>query len=290
MKPIEQTIEMILRLRAGAPGIALQLGVARYFGTPREAAPAVVTLPEDAEAAERLLKWARAKNAQERGQVWIRPDPSAQHPWLLLDDLNSATAEGVASEAAALVVETSPGNCQLRIRSARSLTLAERAVAQSVLVQRYDADPGSIAGDKWGRLAGFRGWKTQPGCWTNLAGWSAAGVPPLDPEPLLAAGSLPPRGGRTQPFAPAPGAAPSMGPSLSASLAQLDDRGGAALTRHQRHFRAACRALRRGLRDTEIVEQLMAMAREDGKRERETAARRYAQTVLAGARRAVHGG
>ena len=141
--------------------------------------------PRDRAEVEKSLGWGWVKN---RGghNVYIRPARGQDWPVVFLDDLPPRKAVGIAHKYSALVVETSSGNCQVWIRTARALSETERAAVQKVLVVLSGADPGSVSGDHFGRAAGYRNRKKGRNdfcVWVLLATNGAA----LDPSPHLTA-------------------------------------------------------------------------------------------------------
>ncbi len=76
---------------------------------------------------------------------------------------------GFAARRAALVIETNPGDAQLRILADRAMTVAERTQTQRVLRLHLGGDAGSVSGEKWGRLARYTNQKPgKTGFWTHL--------------------------------------------------------------------------------------------------------------------------
>jgi len=144
----------------------LEIGVLPYIGTANEGLMFKNTIKNNEDA---LIKWAKAKNATEDAQIYIRPVPADSHPWLFLDDVPKKTALAISEKYASVVVETSENNCQIRLLADVNLTVAERSTIQKILAPKINADSGSTAGDKWGRLAGFKNRKPKKkGWWTRL--------------------------------------------------------------------------------------------------------------------------
>lgn len=134
-----------------------------------------------------LLSWARFENAKNEANILIRPHPETQHPWLFLDDLPFVKANALTEKYQCIVVETSPANFQARLLASRNLELRERFEVQRVLVKSLgrDADAGSTAGCKFGRLAGFKNRKPGRNFWTNLAALPNQALPKFDPSLIL---------------------------------------------------------------------------------------------------------
>ena len=169
-----QALAMIEAMRSHLGGVALEIGALCRIGT-ADAALLRRTLAPAADPAG-LLAWAGWQQVHEHAQILVRPAPEAPHPWLLADDIPTAAALAFAARRAALVIETSPGNCQLRVLADRPLSLLDRTTAQRALRAHLAGDPGSIAGDKWGRLAGFKNQKPgRDGC----CAYSSRNRPPL---------------------------------------------------------------------------------------------------------------
>ena len=287
-----QSLLMIEALRRQLGPVALEIGALRRFGGD-DATMLRRTLAPGADPAG-LLAWCGWQQVHESAQILIRPDPSARHPWLLVDDVPAAVALAFAARRGALVVETSPGNAQLRVLADRPLSLPERTAAQRALRAHLGGDTGSIAGDKWGRLPGFRNVKPgRAGCWTNLLRHDLAGRPVSAAALLAQAQTV---------AAPAVASAPALDPPLPSALpgrgcvasgqgSPLARRAGGArpqagqsgTDRSANHFAFACHALRRGENPAAITSKIANRAMQDGKRHDEAAAMAYALGVVAAA-------
>ena len=283
-----QALAMIEALRSHLGGVDLEIGALCRIGT-ADAALLRRTLAPGADPAG-LLGWAGWQQVHERAQILIRPDPAASHPWLLADDIETAAALAFAVRRAALVIETSPGNCQLRVLADRPLSLPDRTTAQRALREHLHGDPGSIAGDKWSRLPGYRNAKPgRDGCWTNLLRSDLAGRP-VSASALLAqsasvpgCGSAPAlapltsaagRGGVQGQGSPAPrsgaGARPEAGPADHAGGSKID-------------FAWACAQVRAGADPQSIIGAITAAALGRKKRPTEAGCRDYAERTVKGA-------
>lgn len=189
MPPMDQARAMISALRAAMPaGAGLQIGLLPRVGTPRQGAMQTLPLPPGADP-EPLLRQARGAQMRVSAQVLIRPDPDRSHPWLLVDDLPEAKALALAARRAALVVRTSPGNCQARLLADRPLSQDERRQCQDALVCLIGGDDNCRSGEKWGRLAGFTNRKPTPGktgTWTELLADTSSTAAPARGALLLA--------------------------------------------------------------------------------------------------------
>ena len=291
-----QSLDMIAALRRHLGAVPLEIGALRHLGTDDATLLRRALAPGADPVA--LLAWCGWQQVHEGAQILIRPDPTAVHPWLLADDVPTAAALAFAARRAALVIETSPGNCQCRILADRPLSMCERTTAQRALCAYLGGDVGSIAGDKWGRLPGFRNVKPgRAGCWTNLlrhdlaarpvsaaallaqaqtiATPAVASAPALDPLPsaLLGRGCVALGQGSPRAAPAAGGARPQAGRSA------LSDRP----DRSARHFAFACHALRRGENPAAITRKIADRAMQDGKRPDEASAMAYALGVVAAA-------
>ena len=277
-----QSIDMIAALRRHLGAVPLEIGALRHLGTDDATLLRRALAPGADPVA--LLAWCGWQQVHEGAQILIRPDPTAVHPWLLADDVPTAAALAFAARRAALVIETSPGNCQCRILADRPLSMCERTTAQRALCAYLGGDVGSIAGDKWGRLPGFRNVKPgRAGCWTNLLHHDLAArrvnvsallaAPAFDPlSAALPGGGCVPSGQGSPRAAPAAGGArPRAGRSVISDRAD----------RSAQHFAYACHALRRGEDPALIARRVADRALQDGKRGNETAAMAYALGLVA---------
>ena len=267
-----ERLAMIRALREHLGAVPLEIGVVPRIGRHDQGKPIRRDLAPDADPAK-ILAWCAAQQINAQAQIWIRPDPDAVHPWLFADDVPTATALAFAARRAALVVETSPGNCQLRILADRSLTPAERTQAQRVLRLHLGGDGGSISGGKWGRLAGYVNQKPgKTGWWTRLlcidlapqrvsADRLLAEALALAPAPAFSpaqrAGGVRPHGSVGQ----------SAGPAASPGGSQDD-------------FRFACDEIRAGTDMQAIISAITAAALARGKRRNEAGCREYAERTL----------
>ena len=275
-----QTIAMIEALRSRLGGVALEIGALCRIGT-ADAALLRRTLAPAADPAG-LLAWAGWQQVHEHAQILVRPAPEAPHPWLLADDIPTAAALAFAARRAALVIETSPGNCQLRVLADRPLSLLDRTTAQRALRAHLAGDPGSIAGDKWGRLAGFKNQKPgRDGCWTNLLRHDLTGRPASASALLAGCGSAPALAPLTSALgqgrcaqgqgSPAPrsgaGARPVDGPADHAGGSKID-------------FAWACAQIRAGADPQSIIGAITAAALGRKKRSNEAGCMEYAERTI----------
>lgn len=294
-RPTQQSVAMIQALLEHAPGVKLEIGALHRPATPDEQLEIIGSIFDpDPYVIRELLRRCRGANMNRPrpANVLVRPDPAADHPWLLVDDLPVGRALALADAYAALVVETSRDNEQVRLLATRPLSCDERTSAQRALQLRLRSDEGSIAGDKWGRLAGFTNRKESKfGQWTNLIVDSTRSRPAIPADALLAlAPTLSPPGGRTS-------ASPSR-PLTAAAKKTKADWGREALSRplpgaaegaagYRQEFADCCQALRAQLPHEEIIEAIAARAQERGKRRNKRQALLYAVNLLRAAERAL---
>jgi hypothetical protein len=156
-RPARQAIEFLLCLMDAAPGVPVALAALHNPGTDRERFERLGQLgaldgPDDM---LRMLSICRGANTKGNANIFVRPDPTAAHPWLFLDDVPLACLESLLTAFAGLAVQTSPDQGQARLLAVCSMDCASRTDAQRVLAERLGADLASVAGDKWGRLPGF---------------------------------------------------------------------------------------------------------------------------------------
>jgi hypothetical protein len=112
-----------------------------------------------------LWKWLRYMNAH-KSDVYIRPHRFDRQSVIFLDDLDLQKAHRVAQKYSCCVLETSPNNTQVWMRTTHALTREERKFEQSYLSNMGHSDKGSISGDHFGRLAGVVSHKRK--CWVNM--------------------------------------------------------------------------------------------------------------------------
>ncbi|MDA8256588.1 MAG: DNA-primase RepB domain-containing protein [Betaproteobacteria bacterium] len=250
-------------------GGAVEVMALRAVGTEAEEPTRARTVRSLADL-ERLRGWLWHENASRDANIFARPAPGEPHPWLFLDDVARPAAEKIAGRWACLVVETSPGNCQLRILTDRPLAESERTDVQRALAVLAKADPGSVAGNKWGRLPGFKNMKPgRGGCWTNLLLDTTTTARPLPADyPATAA-------------APSPGGA-SRHKGGGVGYPPEDAAGG-----FRAEFAWACHRLRDGLDVGDVVRLVADHAMRRGKRKTWAQAVKYAERTVAAAMRSL---
>ena len=178
---VQQAFEMIEAL--GMHSVDIEVAVCRHIGRPNET---VLIKKWD----PKLMGWFAFENVNTNSNIWVRPNPEIDHPWLLLDDLAISEARKLARKYQCIVVETSAGNCQVRLLANINLSREQRKLIQIELVKSYilrgiNADAGSTAGCKWSRLPGFRNRKPNRDCWTNLLSIPNENLPKFNPTPYL---------------------------------------------------------------------------------------------------------
>ena len=261
--PAEQALAFASWLFLGAG--QLDVGAARYdHGTGRVARVEHARLPVcSLTDFERLLPWARARNAAGLN-IWVRPASLLpEHPYLMLDDLSRERAAAILQKYAGAVVETSPGNTQAWLRCSRPMDREQRQNVLRRLVAIVGSDSGAISEPRWGRLPGFQQRKPGKSGWTNLLNISAK--PPFDPAPYL---DQEPSVVASLPAARAAGVVPSY-------LSGEDQ--------SRREFGVACKMIREGVAPALIVAHIQAMVDASGRRK----SRDYAKRTVAAAFRAV---
>ena len=146
----------------------------------------------------KLLAWAAYENTRNEANIVVRPSPYISHPWLFLDDLPYSKACKLSEKYQCIVVETSSLNFQARLLADRDLSIDERTNVQRALVSKLmvgdvsNADNGSTAGDKFGRLPNFRNKKVNKDFLTTLSALPNETLRTFDPTPFL---SSPPQVG-----------------------------------------------------------------------------------------------
>lgn len=221
----------------------------------------------------------RSRNSRDC-DVYFRPARGLAASVVMLDDLSLDAAQQLAHGRAHLVVETSPRNHQLWLKVGQMLAEAERKAVQLALVAKYGGDPGSVSGEHFGRIPGFRNRKPKYGLpWVNLVQYDLDCIA-LDVNDFLS----PPRGECALeppagvPLVPLKGDAPqARSPSLSVSDS----------AESHKEFKFACESLRQKVSRDAIISNIAARALSRGKRGTEAAAVRYAARTVDAAVHAV---
>ncbi len=115
------------------------------------------------------LSWLRAENAN-GADIYFRPTGHYPQPVVFLDDLGERLARAIARKYRAAVIRTSPDRCHLWLSLCEPVPRHQRTSIQQDLIYRLAgaADPGSVSGDHFGRLPGFRNRKPGRSCWVDL--------------------------------------------------------------------------------------------------------------------------
>lgn len=212
----------------------------------------------------------RAQNARGR-HVWLRPEDEARfmlHDDANLDDLrrfHGAVLEGdriVGAKPGRLIVETSPGNFQVWVKSRRPLTVAEKTGWLRLL----GSDPGAAPRNRSGRAPGFRNrWPRHDDGQGNFplarlvwVQWAAVDVPPPPAQPVAdtSAWSAPASSGMAS-------RAGSTGSTGRVSLDRMPRRSdyvcgrGRDQSQSSTDFRFALALLRRGVPPEEVQRRLL---------------------------------
>lgn len=210
----------------------------------------------------------RAQNARGR-HVWLRPEDEARfmlHDDANLDDLrrfHGAVLEGdriVGAKPGRLIVETSPGNFQVWVKSRRPLTVAEKTGWLRLL----GSDPGAAPRNRSGRAPGFRNrWPRHDDGQGNFplarlvwVQWAAVDVPPPAQPTDTSAWSAPASSGMAS-------RAGSTGSTGRVSLDRMPRRSdyvcgrGRDQSQSSTDFRFALALLRRGVPPEEVQRRLL---------------------------------
>ena len=131
------------------------------------------------EAIKKVLPFLRAENSK-GSDVYFRPAQHESWPVIFLDDLTNRQAEGIVRKYQSWVIETSPGLHHTRILTERSLDRSDRYLEQSRIVSLGVGDHGSVSGEHFGRLPGFKNWK-RGGLWVNAIRYPDIHLPRLSP-------------------------------------------------------------------------------------------------------------
>jgi hypothetical protein len=105
---------------------------------------------------DKTIGYLKAMNARGR-HIFVRPTFEREAHYMLHDDLDKKGLERHHKQdgkfkPGRMVVESSPGNYQVWIRSERGLSVEEK----KYWLDRMDSDPGASPRHRWGRAPGFR--------------------------------------------------------------------------------------------------------------------------------------
>ena len=131
------------------------------------------------ECVKKALPFLRAENAK-GSDVYFRPAQHESWPVIFLDDLTNRQAGGIVRKYQSWVIESSPGLHHTWILTDRSLNRADRYLEQSRIISLGFGDHGSVSGEHFGRLPGFKNWK-RGGLWVNLVLSPDTHLPRLSP-------------------------------------------------------------------------------------------------------------
>ena len=104
------------------------------------------------------MKWCRFKNYK-GCDIFIRPHRHDKQPIIFLDDLSLEKAIRVSKKYRSLIIETSQDNTQVWISLEKSLCESDRKLLQQHISTVGFTDQGSISGEHFGRLCGFKSQK-----------------------------------------------------------------------------------------------------------------------------------
>lgn len=125
--------------------------------------------------ANKCIAWIAAQNLGENKGIqrdcyirpaWHCPDGSlASWPVVFLDDVSEINLSKIKTNA--LIIKTSNDRHHVWLAVDQSLTVLERKLVQQKLQPLFNADPGSISGEHFGRCAGYKNIK-RSGCWVSI--------------------------------------------------------------------------------------------------------------------------
>lgn len=198
-KPLEQIEQWLTWIHVTARVTMVDVAVALPAVPGQHRRGLMPRLGLDDLSLRRHLGWLRAKNAQ-ACCIYARPARGHSWPVVFFDDVPTQVARSILEKHRAMVVQTSPGSCHVWIACAAPLDESQRKSVQQSLRLDFQADRGSISGEHWGRLPGFKNQKQgRNQCWVNLVGATSDSAP-LDPTLLLPRPPQPPaRAGVVQP-------------------------------------------------------------------------------------------
>ena len=130
--------------------------------------------------------WTNLKRMNKAGHnIFMRPTVERESQYLLLDDLDSTKAEQHKQRPGRMIIETSPGNYQIWVHFAESLTNDKK----TYLINQAGADQGATPNRRWGRSPGFLNRKLKYNInsrfpWVNLVAVTP-GVTPIPAFPSV---------------------------------------------------------------------------------------------------------
>lgn len=138
----------------------------------------------DCSLCRKSLAGVRSANARRQADAYIRPARDRPAALIFLDDVHINRAHHLLANHAGLAIRTSSaGACHLWLRLTTPCTVATRAALQRHLLPQAAADPASVSGDHYGRLAGTRNHK-RGGCWITCLAENRH-APAIDPMAIL---------------------------------------------------------------------------------------------------------
>lgn len=121
----------------------------------------------DRAGVENSLAWLRYENSRTAG-AYFRPARGHAWPLVFLDDVAPVDAKHLADNHSAALIETSPCRFHVWLAMDHALDEYDRYRVQASLAQQVGADMGSVSGEHWGRLPGFKNRKPGKDYWVNL--------------------------------------------------------------------------------------------------------------------------
>lgn len=218
--------------------------------------------------------------------LYITAAVAEPQSWLLMDDLPDAhRCREIAGPRTHMIVETSPGSYHLWLATSRAVSAPERKTCQQVLQGRFGGDAGSVSGDHFGRIAGFKNVKR--GAWVNLVDAvitnRCANVDKLLDLALKGNVCLVPQGGGVFSASSLQGVAPQVrAPSFVSSASPSGDS-----AESHKEFKFACESLRHRIEPDAIVRSIAERAFARGKRRTLPACEQYARKTIDAAARAL---
>jgi hypothetical protein len=175
-KPEEQTTHFLAWL-AAAQIDRFDLAAIRFSN----ASPEGIFIPGPTKigysALAKSLSWLRYENRNKSAGAYIRPARGQDWPYIFFDDVTPSTAHNLADNHCAALVETSAGRFHAWLKTDMALSEAQRHAVQSKIAGEIGADMGSVSGEHWGRLPGFKNRKPNRPDWVNLRRLSYDGPP-----------------------------------------------------------------------------------------------------------------
>ncbi|WP_084684864.1 DNA-primase RepB domain-containing protein [Methylohalobius crimeensis] len=126
----------------------------------------------------RFLPHLRARSVR-GADVYFRPHANDPASVIFLDDLPRKVAAAVSLKYQAWVIETSHNSCHAWILTDKPLDQHERYKEQKKIIQMGVGDPGSVSGEHFGRMPGFKSHKRR--CWVNLISSPNPNLPRYQP-------------------------------------------------------------------------------------------------------------